>query len=521
MQAAGMSLFTRGHQGFLTRAQADGAQRLFRRLGATDQRIIEAKQPLGPASRNRGCCPDRRTRHKAGGRRVKVELGAGLAVQVNDRVIAAGRADEVTFQRARCACNGGAVAVHGCNHRARHPLGAGCFNQRVVGVERHSQGLQPHCVRSCALRADIDNGNVDTRFLGLDRRRQGHVVVDQKQPLVPGLYTIALQVGFNRAGKHDAGKVVVAEHQRTLKGTGGEHNLLGTDAMPPHARAVVAVGFRHVKVVCYAFQRGQHVVVENARQRGSGQHSHVGGSSQFSLNCGHPEVCIHAVNLNRITQQRSAAFSILLNQHHPRARLRRHAGCLQTRWPRAHHNDVSMLIVAVIARNVGDIVGHTQARSPPDHRLDQPMPHGRADQEGLVVKACWNKPRDHRVNRANVKSQIWKGVDRLGCQALTQLGKGCAVVGFPGAFLIGVDVAIDQRVRLFNTRGHDAAWPVILKRATDQMHTICKQCRSDRVAAKSSVRLTIEGETQWLRPIDASTSGKAEFLCHAPSSACS
>ena len=74
----------------------------------------------------------------------------------------------------------------------------------------------------------------------------------------------------------------------------------------------------HVQMIGHTLQRCQHVVVKNAGKRGSGQHADIGRSSQLSFDRRDPQVRIHAVDLNRIPQQRTAAFGILFDQHHPR-----------------------------------------------------------------------------------------------------------------------------------------------------------------------------------------------------------
>ena len=53
----------------------------------------------------------------------------------------------------------------------------------------------------------------------------------------------------------------------------------------------------------------------------------------------------------------------------------------------------------------------------------------------------------------------------------------------------------DQGVRLFRTRRHDAARPVILERAADEMDAIGQERGRDRVALKGCIALAIEEET--------------------------
>ena len=168
--------------------------------------------------------------------------------------------------------------------------------------ERYVHGEQLFGVRAVAVRAHVNDRNLDTGLLSLDGRGQRHVVVDDKQPAMAGLHAVALQVSLNRAGEHHAGHVIVAEHQRTLECTRGQHNLLCADPVPAHARAVW-VGVWLVEVIGHPLQRRQHVVIKDAGQRGPGHDAYVRIGLQLRLNRGDPEIRVHTVDLNRVAQQ--------------------------------------------------------------------------------------------------------------------------------------------------------------------------------------------------------------------------
>ena len=205
----------------------------------------------------------------------------------------------------------------------------------------------------------------------------------------------------------------------------------------------------------------------------------------------------------------------MLAQDNPRTRLRRHPRSLQARRTSADDDHVSVLVVGVVAADVGRLVRLTQASRTADHRLDQAVPHGRADQESLVVEARREEPRQRGVHRANVEVQVREGVDRLGGQALAQLGHRHAVVGFTRAFLGVGDVAVDERVWLFHASGNDAARAVVLERTTHQMHAVGQQRRGHRVTAIAREGLAVEGKAQRLGTVDATAGREAIFLAHA------
>ena len=96
---------------------------------------------------------------------------------------------------------------------------------------------------------------------------------EEQQPLA-GCDRVAVDVGGHRGRQHDAGKVVVGEHQRSLDGAGREHHLLGANAMQPLPRS----GHRHgPQVVRSTFDDGEEVVVVVAADRAPGQQLDIRG----------------------------------------------------------------------------------------------------------------------------------------------------------------------------------------------------------------------------------------------------
>src|SRR5262249_7422311 len=64
-------------------------------------------------------------------------------------------------------------------------------------------------------------------------------------------HTEAIEIGAHSASEHDAGPVVVAEHDGPLDGTGAKHRALRHDAPQTLARLVL---WRHWRMVVDAFE---------------------------------------------------------------------------------------------------------------------------------------------------------------------------------------------------------------------------------------------------------------------------
>ncbi|CAI8386785.1 MAG: Uncharacterised protein [Rhodospirillaceae bacterium] len=337
-------------------------------------------------------------------------------MQVHDRVVPPRGREKIAGQHPGFAVDQRAVAVHGRDFNARDPARAVGGNHRVSAVDRHAQIAQAAGIGALGLPAfpapvtDVDHGHVDAGLVGLDGGRQRHVVVDHKHPTLTGADAVALQIGLDRAGKHNPWQVVVAKHQWPLEGTGGQHHLARPDPVPAHARGVQPC-LTGVEVVGHPLERGQHVMVENTRQRGPGHDPDVGHGGEFSLDAGDPSIGVLAVDGHRVAQQRTTAQAVLFDQDHPRAGLGGRAGRLQAGRTRADNDDIGVLIVGIVAADVGAFVADPEPGSPADDRLEQTVPEPGAHEEGLVVEARREEPRQQGVDRTQVEAQRREGVD--------------------------------------------------------------------------------------------------------------
>lgn len=83
-------------------------------------------------------------------------------------------------------------------------------------------------------------------------------------------------------------------------------------------------------------------------------------------------------------------------------------------------------------------------------------------------------------------------------QPREKLGRGGALVRLRPA----AGAELDQRVRLFGARRHDAARTVILEAAPDQHLVVGEKRRGQRVAREAAHPLAVEGEVDGAAAVD-------------------
>ena len=187
---------------------------------------------------------------------VVLELPAGLTEQVGGRVPAPTDQQGVAVQASAIA-----------QHDAGDPV--------LTEHRRHPGAL-----------ADVDDGD-DPSARGLQLRQQldGGPVRGQQHDLAPDQHTEALQELTSRLRQHHSGPVVVGEGDRALVGTGGHHDLPGSD--PPDPRPGGSCR-RCGLMIGPPFQRQQQVVVVERERRGPGQQGDVRQRGQLGGRLGDP-----------------------------------------------------------------------------------------------------------------------------------------------------------------------------------------------------------------------------------------
>ncbi len=115
--------------------------------------------------------------------------------------------------------------------------------------------------------------------LQVERGAVGAVVVGQHDRAAAGAHGVAVEVAAHRARQHDAGPVVLGEHQRPLERAGREHHL--ARAHLPQALAGQVSGRGRPEVVGHALEQAEIVVVVVGEGGGAGQHADLGKAREL------------------------------------------------------------------------------------------------------------------------------------------------------------------------------------------------------------------------------------------------
>jgi hypothetical protein len=114
------------------------------------------------------------------------------------------------------------------------------------------------------------------------------------------------------------------------------------------------------------------------------------------------------------------------------------------------------------------------------------------------------------VDRHDVEAERWPAILAVGDQSVEQLDRGGASIGL----LARSAAQFDNRVGFFRTRGLDAARPMILEAAPDQVYAVGEQRRGERVALVALVGFAVEGEADYASAVDMTATAGAELLRH-------
>ena len=147
-------------------------------------------------------------------------------------------------------------------------------------------------------------------------------------------------------------------------------------------------------------------------------------------------------------------------------------GCVRCSEPgrsAADHQHVAVRVLMLIAVRIryGGTTAHSRG-VPNKVFVAQPPARRRRPHERLVVEACRQQPRQYVVDRSDVEAKRRPAVLTGGDEALEQLLRRSAHIGFGARS----PCELYQRIRLVTARAKDAARPVILEAAGDKMHAV-------------------------------------------------
>src|SRR5690606_15080100 len=148
----------------------------------------------------------------------------------------------------------------------------------------------------------------------------------------------------------------------------------------------------------------------------------------------------------------------------------------------------------------------------PDQALVQVPERGRPH-ESLVVEPGRKERREHVARLAEIEPQRWPAVLAARRESREDLDLRGAHIGLgarPGAEL-------DQGVRLLGTGAEDAARPMILEAAPDQVDAVGEQGRGQGVTGKAGVAPAVEGEADRPGAIDPAAA-RVAARAHEPAS---
>ena len=152
-------------------------------------------------------------------------------------------------------------------------LRPGRADHGVAGQNLHALCPERGKLRpAIGVEADIDDGDGEPRRPRIRRRLIGRGAAGGEDDAAARRHRIAVDEGAHALGQHDAGAVVVGEHQRALMRSGRQHHLLRAHLPQPFARQI---GWGVFEVVADALGQGDVVVIVIAEGRGTRQQGDV------------------------------------------------------------------------------------------------------------------------------------------------------------------------------------------------------------------------------------------------------
>ena len=365
------------------------------------------------------------------------------------------------------------------------------------------------------LRAQVrDRRDLDAALRELERRPVGAVGRRHDDRPRAGTHAKAAEVAPGGAGQHHARTVVAREHERLLDGARCEHDLACAHLPESFARA----SFRGVrKMVGEPLDQPEVVMREVTEGRRARHHAHARVPGELRQAPGEPGVGHLAVDARRAAvEQRAARLRLLVGDDHASAARGGRERRGEPGRAGADDEHVAVREALRVAVRVGLRRRTAKARGAADQRLIERRPGRARPHERLVVEARREDRRQEIVRPPKIEAQVRPAVLRMRLEPVVELDLGRAQVR---RLARRITMYRHERVRLLGTGGDDAARPVVLERAPDEMHAVGEQRRGQRVAGEALVGRAVEAEPERARPVDASALRRPECAHGAPSPA--
>ena len=376
--------------------------------------------------------------------------------------------------------------AHGDRAQAQTPLGA---HHLRPGIDRPVTALG-------RIVAHIDQGgDLHARRRQIAGGAMGIVIVAKDRDLLPRRHAPAVKVGTHRARRHHAGPVIHRKGDLTLVGAGCKDRPLGHDAPETFARQF---GGRGRVMQSDPFQRPVGATVVGPGHRGAPHQPHIGHRTQLSQHIRHPQRAGLACNILDLGVQSAAKEAVFFGQNHLCPGPTGDQCCHQPGRPRPDHQKIAMrpglfIVILIVPARQG-----AQTRRPADGRLIDLFPKAARPHEGLVIKSRTQKRCCQIVDFHHVKGQRRPAVLAARLQPLIDFLHRGAHIGDLARALPDRD----QRRRLFGTRRHHPARPVIFERTAKEPHAARQQCRGQRVALKPAIVPPVKAKTKGPPPVN-------------------
>ncbi len=247
-----------------------------------------------------------------------------------------------------------AVVVNGADG---HAVQAAAVVGRGV---RHCAAGQHPCARFDGGRCHLaelgtgihDDGDHHAGAAEVSGKGVGAVIGGADDHALPGGHGVAVQVAADGGGEHDAGPVVVLEHQRTFVGTGGQYNLARTDV--PDTLAGDSRRRGRGQVVGTVLDGDDIVGVVGAEGRGAVQDGGLGAGNEFGFHVRHPlqgRLALDGLGQVRCCgagQERASQLRLVVQQHDTGTGPHGFPGRGQACGAAADNQDISVDVLLVV-----------------------------------------------------------------------------------------------------------------------------------------------------------------------------
>ena len=322
----------------------------------------------------------------------------------------------------------------------------------------------------------------------------GVVVVAEDRDPGAGDDAVAMQVGADRRGGHDAGPVVVAERDQPFMRAAAEERAFRDD--PPEAFERRAGGRRAVQVD--PAERAVGAAVIGPGDGGARHQADVRQAGEFGCHSRRPVAAGLVGDDLGFAVQPAAEEPVLVGEDHVGSGAagdqRRH----QAGGTAADDQEVAEGVGFLVAVRVREARERAEAGGAADEGLVELLPEGPGPHEGLVVEAGADERGEEVVGGEQVEAERGPAVLAGGREAVVQLLHRRPDV----RAALRPAAGGDERVRFLRPGGQRPARAVVLERPPHDPLARRQQRRGDGVAGETVEILAVEAEPDGPGPVD-------------------